>query len=77
MTVTDERSRPTTCQQKILQRAQRRAKASKLFDSDTYLALHPDVMDAQLDALEHFLSYGFQEEGAPPSLMLARACWAN
>jgi hypothetical protein len=61
VTVADAHSRPATCQQKMLQRAQRRAKTSKLFDSDTYLALHPDVMDAQLDAVEHFLSHGFQE----------------
>jgi hypothetical protein len=61
VTGTNTHARPTTCQQKILQRAQRRAKTSKLFDSDIYLALHPDLMDAQVDATEHFLSYGFKE----------------
>ncbi|WP_374282464.1 hypothetical protein [Novosphingobium sp.] len=34
---------------------------AKLFDPDAYLASNPDVRDAGVDALQHFLSHGLAE----------------
>ena len=38
---------------------------SGLFDSDWYLARYPDVAEAKLDPLEHFLAYGGSEGRKP------------
>lgn len=38
-----------------------RIAASKLFDPEVYLSLHPDLRDAQVDAWEHYLCIGYGE----------------
>lgn len=43
----------------------RRIRSSSLFDSDYYLAMYPDVRDAQVDPATHYVIHGWKEHRNP------------